>query len=237
MDRDHSFSVDGISINHQLIQSNFEAARQQDKTREVLAETFRLLNLSKLYEVNPTDPVTKQMIKNIVNAKFMAPLEQFDPAPYQIDLSEVFPLNKLGNFGRELERKCRLSEQGVMEFEEGKQPKLKEMKTFVNRVEVYGEAQNDNKIGWIGEHKKYGYRLVIVDKSDGHKGIYFTNPERAEQMRLFLAQKFKSKTNYPELAGKLNANFTDCYLEAFKNKLVNRHKMLSKSNRYTRNFK
>lgn len=35
-------------------------------------------------------------------------------------MDAIYPLNKPGNFGRVLERKCRLVAKGVMEYEETK---------------------------------------------------------------------------------------------------------------------
>ena len=62
-------------------------------------------------------------------------------------MTEVFPLNKVGNFGRVLNRKCRLAEKGIMEFaEDNTAPKLKEIKTFVNKIEAKGLPNNDPKI-------------------------------------------------------------------------------------------
>lgn len=47
-------------------------------------------------------------------------------------------------------------------------------------------------------------RIIVVDKSDGHKGIYFTNPEKAELVRVFLSQNYKYKGNFPNLFASLN---------------------------------
>ena len=93
-----------------------------------------------------------------------------------MDLAQPHPLNKLGNFGRELERKCRLTERGLAEFEGNNPPKIKPIKSFRNRVEFWSDKDKDDKIGWIEQHKKFPFRIVVVDPSDGHKGIYFAEP-------------------------------------------------------------
>ncbi len=61
-----------------------------------------------------------------------------------------------------------------MEFEDNKPPKAKDIKSFINKVEAFSDKNKDDKIGWISEDKKYPYRIIVIDKSDGHKGIYFT---------------------------------------------------------------
>jgi hypothetical protein len=66
----------------------------------MLSEVFRLINLSKIYEVNPNDRNTKDMMKNIVNSQFIPQNLENDQYKNRLDLSEVFPLNKNGNFGR-----------------------------------------------------------------------------------------------------------------------------------------
>jgi hypothetical protein len=53
-------------------------------------------------------------MKNIVDSSFLPMAEESPRKTVSFDLSEAFPLNKLGNFGRTLERKCRLVEKGVM---------------------------------------------------------------------------------------------------------------------------
>ena len=174
------------------------------------------------------------MMRAILNSQFV-PQQFEEEALPRLDLSEAFPLNKLGNFGRELERKCRLTEKGVMEFEDSKPPKLKEIKTFANRIEAFGEKGVDSKIGWISEDKKYPFRIIVVDKSDGHKGIYFASQQKAEQVRVFLAQNLRYTGNFPRLLAVLNKRLAEETAEAFRGKLVLRKKMISKSNRFSRN--
>ena len=41
------------------------------KENEVVAETFRMMNLNKLHESNPGDPSVKMAIKSIADAQFM----------------------------------------------------------------------------------------------------------------------------------------------------------------------
>ena len=56
-------------MNPRVIQNAYDTAKYQNKTYEVLSEVFRLLNLSKIYEVNPADRNTKENMKNIVEKK------------------------------------------------------------------------------------------------------------------------------------------------------------------------
>lgn len=200
----------------------------------MLSEVFRLVTLAKISEANPSDRNTKDMMRNILASQFL-PQQFEEEALPRLDLSEAFPLNKLGNFGRELERRCRLSEKGVLEFEEGKPPKLKEIRTFANRIEAFGEKGNDAKIGWISEDKKYPFRIILIDKTDGHRGIYFDSHQKAEQVRVFLAQNLRYAGNFPRLMAVLHKRLAEETAEAFKGKLILRKKMISKSNRFSRN--
>ena len=123
-----------------------------------------------------------------------------------------------------------------MEFEDSKPAKPKDIKYFLNKVEVFGQKGNDDKIGWIAEEKKYPFRIIVVDKSDGHKGIYFSNKDKAEQVRVFLSQNFRYGGNFPQLMASLHQRFTDATLEAFKYRVVQRKRLINKSNRYSRNI-
>ena len=62
-----------------------------------------------------------------------------------------------------------------MEFQDEKQqPKFKQIKSFKNRIQTGGDSQNDNKIGWYSDEKNYPFRIILVDKNDGHRGLYFS---------------------------------------------------------------
>lgn len=91
------------------------------------------------------------------------------------------------------------------------------------------------KIGWISEDKKYPFRIILIDKSDGHRGIYFDSQQKAEQVRIFLSQSLRYAGNFPRLMAVLNKRLAEETAEAFKGKLVLRRKMISKSNRFSRN--
>ena len=73
------------------------------------------MNLNNLYESNPGDHTVKQAMKSIIDAHFI-PYEQQQPQQPSVDLSELIPLNKVGNFGRILNRKCKIIDNGIMEF-------------------------------------------------------------------------------------------------------------------------
>lgn len=100
------------------------------------------------------------------------------PIRMEIDPNEQFILNKPGTFS-ELSRKCQISEKGLMEYEDGKQKKLKEVRDVVNKIEREGDKDNDNKIKWIAQPKKYPFRVVLLDRNDSHKALYFSSLERA----------------------------------------------------------
>lgn len=55
-------------------------------------------------------------------------------------------------------------------------------------------------------------------------------------VRVFLSQNYRYKGDFPKLIASLNKHATDVVMENFKNKLVFRKKMISKSNRYSRNL-
>jgi len=74
----------------------------------MLSETFRFLELARIYEINPNDQRNKQDMKNILNDRFIS--LQDDKVDFSLDLGELHPLNKLGNFGQTLQRKCRLTD-------------------------------------------------------------------------------------------------------------------------------
>lgn len=80
------------------------------------------------------------------------------------------------------------------------------MKDFVNKIERNGEKDNDSRIGWIGEAKKYPFRIILIDKNDGHKGIYFESIEKAESVRIYLSQIYKFKGNSNALFGRLSTS-------------------------------
>lgn len=67
------------------------------------------MNLHKLYESNPGDQSVKQAIKSIVDSSFLPNMVEEEQEGTVFDLTEVFPLNKVGNFGRILNRKCRIA--------------------------------------------------------------------------------------------------------------------------------
>ena len=67
------------------------------------------MNLHKLYESNPGDQSVKQAIKSIVDSSFLPKMAEDEQEETSFDLTEVFPLNKVGNFGRILNRKCRIA--------------------------------------------------------------------------------------------------------------------------------
>lgn len=119
----------------------------------------------------------------------------------------MFPLNKVGNFGRVLTRKCKLAEKGVMEYSDDQTPKLKEIKAFVNRVETIGSAGNDTKIEWYQESTKFPYRIVLIDANDGHKAIYFSSLEKAENIRIVLSQQYLFRGNFAKLIARCNQGY------------------------------
>lgn len=55
-------------------------------------------------------------------------------------------------------------------------------------------------------------------------------------VRVFLSQNYRYKGDFPKLIASLNKHATDITMENFKNKLVFRKKMISKSNRFSRNL-
>lgn len=92
------------------------------------------MNLNKLYQSNPGDQSAKYAIKSIVDSAFLPRIADETIFKTSFDLTELFPLNKMGNFGRVLNRKCKLAEKGIMEYSDDQNSKLKEIKAFVNRV-------------------------------------------------------------------------------------------------------
>jgi hypothetical protein len=73
-----------------------------------------MMNLNKLYESNPGDQSVKQAIKGIADSDFLPRGFEEETAKNPFDLTELFPLNKTGNFGRVLNRKCKLADKGIM---------------------------------------------------------------------------------------------------------------------------
>lgn len=180
MDRERSVVVDNYEISPRVVHTAFKSAAKDNKSHLMLSETFRMMNLNKLYESNPADQTVKQAIKTIVNSDFLP--TNTDPEKLQssfLDPTELYPLNKTGNFGRVLNRKCKLGDKGLLEFSDDQSPKLKEIKTFINKVETIGLGSNDNKIEWYEQSTKYPYRIILIDNNDGHKGIYFSTLEKA----------------------------------------------------------
>jgi len=74
--KDNKYIVDNLEITPKTIQTAFANARLTSRTNEVLSEAFRMLQLLKRYEINPSDATTKQAIKNIVNSGMLKP--QYD---------------------------------------------------------------------------------------------------------------------------------------------------------------
>lgn len=70
-----------------MIQNAFNNAKYQNKSYEMLSEVFRLLNLSKIYEVNPNDRNTKEMMKNIVNSQFIPQNLENEPSKNRLDFN------------------------------------------------------------------------------------------------------------------------------------------------------
>ena len=103
-------------------------------------------------------------------------------------------------------------------------------------MEAYTDKNKDKEIGWIKEHMKYPYRIILVGMNDKHKGVYFQTPEKAEYVRVYLSQQFTYKGNFPKLMQQLNKQFLDSTIETFKSKLIFRKKMINKSNRFSRNL-
>ena len=73
-----------------------------------------MMNLNKLYETNPGDPSVKQAIKAIVDSGFQPRNYEDQHSKPAFDFNQFYPLNKVGNFGRVLTRKCRIVERGIM---------------------------------------------------------------------------------------------------------------------------
>lgn len=71
MNSDREIVVDSVQINPRVIQSAFDNGRNNQKTFEVLSQVFKLMGLAKIYDSNPADQQTKQMIKSIAYAQFL----------------------------------------------------------------------------------------------------------------------------------------------------------------------
>ena len=148
MNNSRSIVIDNHEINPSAVQEAYLSAKIEHKEHQVVAQTFRMMNLNKLYESNPGDPAVKLAIKTIADSNFL-PKHVIEEEQYTttFDLNKLHPLNKLGNFGRILVRKCRIVEKGVMEYTEDNQDsKLKEIKSFINKVESSGFSENNKKI-------------------------------------------------------------------------------------------
>ena len=61
------------------------------------------------------DKNIKTEIKSLLDSRFYKVTENLTKK-YKLNVNQVFPLNKPGNFGRVLERKCRLVDRGIMEY-------------------------------------------------------------------------------------------------------------------------
>lgn len=74
----------------------------------------------------------------------------------------------------------------------------------------------------------------MVDPSDGHKGIYFSDSNTAEQVRLYFTQNYPRPRDITAMMGRLARGYALDNMEAFRSKLVGRQKMISKSMRFSR---
>ena len=74
-------------MNPRVIQNAYDNAKYQNKTYNMVSEVFRFLNLSKIYEVNPSDRNTKEMMKKIVTSQFISQQFDNDYSKYRLDLT------------------------------------------------------------------------------------------------------------------------------------------------------
>ena len=71
MNNSRSILIDNYHITHKAVEKAYQKAKADRRENEVVAETFRMMNLNKLYESNPGDASVKMAIKSIADAQFM----------------------------------------------------------------------------------------------------------------------------------------------------------------------
>ena len=50
---------------------------------------------------------------------------------------------------------------------------------------------------------------MLIDKNDGHKGIYFKTYEEAEKIRIVFSQRYIYSGNFLKLTAVFNKNYLD----------------------------
>lgn len=66
-----------------------------------------------------------------------------------------------------------------MEYEEGKQAKLKEIKSFLNKIQHVQNKQLTDLVWLSISPELYKFRIILYDMNQNNKGIYFQTYEQA----------------------------------------------------------